>query len=100
SLGQAFASSGPGSGSGSGVSAGSSTGSFSRADSAASLAFIAPTNKPVNKPPLNNVLRKNSHVCGQPPVPLVKAISHPVRFPVYSGLWNGLKNHEAVLVIR
>src|SRR5882724_7449007 len=66
--------------------------SFSRADSAASLAFMAPTKSPVKRPPLKSVLRKNSQVCGQPAVPLVRAVSQPARLFVYSGLWNGLKS--------
>src|SRR5438034_8943946 len=73
---------------------------FSCADSAASLTFIAPTKRPVKSPPLSRVLRKNSQVCGQPAVPLVRAIIQPAKVLVYSGLWNGLKNHAAVLVMR
>src|SRR5690349_19676676 len=86
------------SGSASGASSGSLASSFDSA--VASLAFIAPTNRPVNRPPLRRVLRKNSHVCGQPLVPLVSAVSQPASVLVYSGLWNGLNSHEAVLVMR
>ncbi|MEI9865783.1 MAG: hypothetical protein WDN00_14760 [Limisphaerales bacterium] len=33
---------------------------------------------------------------GQPLIPFVSASSQPERVLAYSGLWNGLKNHEAV----
>jgi hypothetical protein len=58
-----------GAGSASASSSGVALGSFSSADSALSVSFIAPANKPVKSPPLMSVLRKNSHVCGQPAVP-------------------------------
>src|SRR5438876_6610562 len=89
--GQALVSSGASSTSGSGAGALSF---FSSVDSGVSVSFMAPTNRPVKRPPLRSVLRKNSQVSGQPCVPLVKAINQPVRFLVYSGLANGLKNHE------
>ena len=54
----------------------------------------------VKMPPLSSVLRKNSHVCGQPDVPLVNAVNQPIKSFVYSGLPKGLKNHDAVLVMR
>src|SRR5262245_46535298 len=84
----------------SGSVTGSSATSFSFADSAASVNFIAPTNKPVKRPPLISVLRKNSHVSGQPEVPLIKAVIQPRNVLVYSGFPKGLNNQEAVLVMR
>src|SRR5581483_3702146 len=62
---------------------------LSAGDSADEVNFSAATNNAVNNPPLNNVLRKNSSVDGQPLVPLVSAKIQPARFFVYSGL----KNH-------
>src|SRR5262252_3931858 len=67
----------------SGCSSGSdcvSAPSFSAGDStsagpSASMNFIAPANNPVKSPPLNRVLRKNSHTCGQPEMPVVNARS-------------------------
>src|SRR5207253_171268 len=65
-----------------------------------SLHLIAAANRPVNRPPLRSVLRKNSQVGGWPLVPLVSAVIQPATSLVYSGLPNGFRSHEAVLVIR
>src|SRR5690349_486840 len=59
--------------------------SFSAGDSD-TVSFIAPTKSAVKRPPLRRVLRKNSHVCGQPPVPVVNALIKPSSVLVYSGL--------------
>src|ERR1051325_4943000 len=84
----------PGFSSGAGSASGASAGVSSSSGSAASLNFIAPTNSPVNKPPLNIVFRKNCQVSGQPAVPLVRAMSHPIKVFEYSGFLKGLKNQD------
>src|SRR5579884_844056 len=83
-----------------GSSSGASSASSSSSGSIASINFIAPAKSAVKSPLLVRVLRKNSHVCGQPAVPLVSATNQPASVLVYSGLWNGLNSHENVLVMR
>src|SRR6185312_13225926 len=72
---------------------------LSAGDSAGAVTFIAATNKLVNSPPLKRVLRKNSHVCGQPLVPVISAVIQPQIVFAYSGFSNGLNSHEAVFVM-
>ena len=69
---------------------------LSAGDSALAVSFCAAAQSTVKRPPLKRVLRKNSHVCGQPLVPLTRAISQPEKDLAYSGL----NSHEAVLVTR
>jgi len=55
--------------------------------------FMAPTKRPV-KGALISVLRKNSHVGGQPEVPLVSALKPAGEVFVYSTLAKGLKTRR------